>query len=102
MSTKNPIINATLAALYIVLIVSLINFFGKLGEGVEETIIIPMVMLSLFVLSAAIMGYLFVLEPLKLYLDGHKQEAVNFFLKTVGAFACYVVIFTGILLYTFY
>jgi len=43
-----------------------------------------MAMLSLFTLSAAVMGYLFAAEPIMMYLDGKKKEAVNFFFTTVG------------------
>jgi hypothetical protein len=39
------------------------------------------------------MGYLFVLGPLTLYLDGKKKEAVSDFLKTVGTFALWLVVF---------
>jgi len=56
-----------------------------------------MTMLSLFVLSAAIMGYLFLSEPLQLFLENKKQEAVTFFAKTVGIFACFVAVFTILL-----
>lgn len=83
--TKNPLYNALLAAGYIVLVVSAISMF----EGAEgpETILVPITMLSLFVLSAALMGYLFFYQPAMLYLDGNKTEAVNLFLKTLGFFA---------------
>lgn len=57
-------------------------------------------MLSLFVLSAAVMGYLFLSEPLYLLLENRKREAIVFFAKVVGIFACFVVVFT-ILLFLF-
>ncbi|MEK9176930.1 MAG: hypothetical protein AAB923_01400, partial [Patescibacteria group bacterium] len=65
-----------------------------------ENMLIPMTMLSLFVLSTAVMGYLFVFEPVRLYVEGQKQEAAGFFLKTVGAFAVFAVAFIVLLLYT--
>ncbi|MEK7176936.1 MAG: hypothetical protein AAB719_01395 [Patescibacteria group bacterium] len=68
-------------------------------DGREETILMPILMLSLFVLSAAVMGYLFVYEPLRLHLDNQRQEAVSFFLKTVGTFACFVLIFLVFVLF---
>jgi hypothetical protein len=61
------------------------------------TIIIPMTMLSLFVLSAAVMGFLFLSEPLYLLMENRKQEAIVFFAKVVGFFACFVVFFTILL-----
>ena len=95
---RKPFYFAGAAAAYIVLIVSGINYVGTIMRDQEETIFIPMAMLSLFVLSAAIMGFLFLSEPLKLFLEGSKQEATYFFLKTVGAFAGFVAIFLILLL----
>ncbi len=93
---KKPILYAFVATVYIVFIVSVINFTKYLPP--KETIIIPMVMLGLFVLSAAIMGFLFLSEPLKLYLDGQKHEALIFFGKIVGFFACFVILLSILLL----
>lgn len=87
------------AAAYIVLIVSGINFIGNITRDQEETIFIPMAMLGLFVLSAAIMGFLFLSEPLKLFLEGQKQEAVSFFFKVVEFFAGFVAIFVVLFLF---
>lgn len=94
---KNPFLNALFAALYIVLIVSIM--FNIDPDGREETIFIPIAMLGLFVLSAAVMGYLFVYEPLRLHLDNQRKEAVAFFFKTVGTFAGFVLLFLVFLLY---
>ncbi|MBI4094567.1 MAG: hypothetical protein HY435_00015 [Candidatus Liptonbacteria bacterium] len=84
--TKNPFLNALLAALYIVLVAS-IMYYGPGLHGEKDTIIIPIAVISLFTLSAAVMGYLFLYEPLRLYLDGEKKSAVALFLKTVAVFA---------------
>lgn len=96
---KNPMVNALLAEVYIICIVLLIQIFTK--SGIEDTILIPMVMLSLFVLSASIMGYLFLGEPIQLYLNGEKSQAVTFFMKTVGTFSVLVVILVSMLLVLF-
>lgn len=88
--TKNPFWNAAFAALYIIGIVSLIQYVLApldVEKNVEKTILIPIMMLSLFVLSAAVMGYIFFGVPVQLYLDGEKKQAVHLFLKTVAAFA---------------
>jgi hypothetical protein len=95
---KKPFYFAGTAAAYIALIVWGINTVGAILHDKPDTLFIPMAMLSLFVLSAAIMGFLFLSEPLKLFLEGQKQEAVYFFLKTVGIFACFVAIFLILLL----
>ncbi len=94
---KKSFLHAFVAAAYIVFIVSMINFFSTMLRSQPDTILAPMVMLSLFVLSAAVMGFLFLSEPIQLYMAGRKEEAIKFFLKTVGIFACFVVIFVILL-----
>lgn len=95
---KNPILHAVLANAYIIALVLGI-FFGlapieesQLPEYVQ--LLFPIVMLSLFTLSAAVMGYLFLGVPLQRYMDGKKKEALSFFFQTVGAFA----VITGIVI----
>jgi hypothetical protein len=96
---KNPVINAFLAALYIGLLVTFINIFAAGPDTPDKGgLLIPMVMLSLFTLSAAVMGFLFVSEPLMQYLDGKKKEAVGFFLTTVVSFAGITLVLAGVLL----
>lgn len=87
--TQNPFINAFAALAYIVALVLAI-FWGGPAIGPKETIFIPMAMLSLFVFSAATMGYIVLYQPLVLFLEGKKVEATNLFLKTIatlGGFA---------------
>lgn len=86
--TKNPVLNALAAAIYIIFIAT-IMFYGtkNLGPGPDSSVIAPIAAISLFTLSAAVMGYIFYLQPLQLYLDGKKKEAVNLFLQTVASFA---------------
>ncbi|MBI2610812.1 hypothetical protein HYW60_02670 [Candidatus Kaiserbacteria bacterium] len=97
--TLNPLYNALLAAGYIVLVATVMNLAHQVDVP-ENGILIPITVLSLFVLSAAVMAYLFVFQPAQLYLDGKKTEAVNLFLKTVGFFAGITVILLGILFWT--
>ncbi len=84
--TKNPYLNAVFAGLYIVAIVLFITVVLENTEG-PDTILAPITMLSLLVLSAATMAYLFFYQPLMMYLEGNKQDAVRFFVKTLAAFA---------------
>ena len=84
--TKNPFINAVAATLYITAVAT-IPFFGRELFGPGNSFLIPIAMISLFTLSAAVMGYLFLYQPLLLLLDGHKKEAVKLFLQTVATFA---------------
>lgn len=92
----NPFLNAAGAALYIVLIVNVIHTFERFAEQ-EDTLLAPIIMLSLFVVSATVMGLLFIYKPLTLYIDGQKQESLSFFLKTLGTFALFALVFIGLL-----
>lgn len=84
--TKSPILNALLGLLYIVLVVSfLYNASALMGE--KDNIFMPIAFLSLFVFSAASMSYIFLYQPLQLFLEGKQKEAVALFLKTIGFFA---------------
>lgn len=93
---KKPFLFAFVAAIYIVVIVLAIQLTTFMPQ--KESILIPMTMLGLFVLSAAVMGFLFLSEPLKLFLENRKHEAAVFFAKTVGIFACFVIVFALVLL----
>jgi len=88
--------NAILASGYIVLVASLM-FFGSRFAGGPDTVLVPIAMLSLFVLSAAVMGYLFLLQPALMYLDGEKKEAIHLFAKTLATFAVITAILFAIL-----
>lgn len=95
--TKNPLINAGAAAVYIGLLVLFINRIAP--PDTPDTPLIPWAMLSLLVLSVLMMASCFFLQPVQMYLDGQKKEAVNFFSKSVGAFAAFVTVLLGLLLY---
>ncbi len=89
---KKPFVHALVAALYIIVIVTVIFALeGRFPE--EDTIFAPMAMLSLLTLSVAFTGYVFVSWPLMLYVEGKKTEAVSFFLKTVAIFAVFTATF---------
>ena len=83
--TRNPFVSALTAALYIV-VVACVMYYGLKNNKVES-ILIPIAMLSLFTLSTAVMGFLFILEPIRMYLDGKKKEAVHHFFMTILSFA---------------
>ena len=84
--TKNPIINAVLALLYIALIASIL-YYGLSNLAPAETVLLPFTMLSLFVLSAAVMAFLFLYQPVLLFLDGKTKEAAHLVIYTIGSFA---------------
>ena len=85
--TKNPYLNAFCAATYIVFVVLLITYGPFLVRAKPDGIFAPMAILSLLVFSVAFMGYTFFLQPVLMYMEGHKREAVEFFTKTLGTFA---------------
>ena len=86
--TKNPLYNALAALAYIVLIVTGISTAESFVEALpEENLLMPIGMLSLFVLSAATMASIFFYQPIILFLDGKRAEAVRLFGLTVAIFA---------------
>ena len=96
---KNPYLNAFMALGYVAGVVLVINKTSSIAAHTPDTLLAPVTMLSLFVLSAAIMGILFVYEPARLFLENQKREALSFLIKTVGTFACFVVILVALLFY---
>jgi hypothetical protein len=68
-------------------IVLVITYGPAFVREKPDTIFAPMAMLSLLVLSVAFMGYVFFFQPIVLYAEGHKREAIEFFTKTLVAFA---------------
>lgn len=97
--TNNPLINALAAGLYIGAVVLVLNTIIGLTEGSgDNSILIPLVMLSLFVLSAATMGYIFLYQPLQMFFDGKRKEAIDLFLKTTAIFAGVTAIFITVLI----
>jgi len=85
--SKNPFVNALSASGYIGLIVALFSYAQRFSDT-ELGMMAPMIFLSLFVLSAALMGYFFVYQPLCLLIEHKQGEATKLFLTTVFAFAC--------------
>jgi hypothetical protein len=83
---KNAYYNAILASGYIAIIATFLQN-GHYIFGEKDNFLSPILFLSLFVLSASIMGYLFIGEPIQLFLDGHKKQAADMFFRTVGTFA---------------
>lgn len=84
--TKNPIINATCAWTYIMLIVGLMNYIGQTLGSKPDSALAPMVFLSLLTLSVSVMAYVFFNKPLMLIIDGKKKEGITLFAQTIGVF----------------
>lgn len=97
--TKNPLINAGAAAAYIGAVVLFMSYLGNIENG-PETMFVPLFMISLVVFSVLMMAYCFFFQPVQMFLDGQKKEAVNLFSKSVFYFGIIVVIFFGAMLYS--
>jgi hypothetical protein len=87
-----PFTYAVLAGAYIVLVVGALQLITA-TTAVSRTLFVPIGVLGLFVLSVAVMGYLFLYEPLVLFSDGKRREGVTFFARTVGYFAALVALY---------
>jgi hypothetical protein len=97
--SKSPILNALAGLCYIATVAFLLFYGQTFVHGMDNTIFMPIAVLSLFVFSAASMGYIFMYHPLMLFLEGEKKGAADLFLKTLFAFAGSVVVFVLIGLY---
>lgn len=85
--SKNPFLNALAASGYISLLATAVFTMPEYITDNELGMMAPILFLSLFVFSAALMGYLFVYQPVQLLIDGNKTEATKLFLTTVFSFA---------------
>lgn len=92
--SKNPIVNAVVAAGYIFVVVSLMSWVTAPLRDKPDTFFAPITMLFVLTLSVAVMAYLFFYQPVLLLIDGKRKESAQYFLKTVGTFG----LITGVVL----
>ncbi|PIS22823.1 hypothetical protein COT49_03480 [candidate division WWE3 bacterium CG08_land_8_20_14_0_20_40_13] len=85
--SKNPIINALSASAYIILVVTVMTFVTHPLKNKPDSLFAPITFLSVLTLSVVVMAFLFFYQPILLFIEGKKKEAVNLFVKTVGIFA---------------
>ncbi len=98
--TKNPFYNALGALGYVIFVTSVLRLGEYLGSpDTPDNFFIPIGMLSLFVLSAAVMAYIFLYQPITLLLDGKRTEAVRLFVHTVAVFAGFTIIALSIAMF---
>lgn len=100
--SKNPIINALSASAYIILVVAVMNWVTQPLRNKPDTFFAPVTMLSVLTLSVTVMAFLFFYQPLQLFIEGKKKEAINLFVKTVGVFAiitaiALILLFSGLI-----
>ena len=89
--TKNPLINALSASIYIIFMVTVMNFVTQPLKNKPDTFFAPVTVLFVLTLSVAVMAYLFFYQPLQLFIEGKRKKAVDLFIKTVGIFAVFTV-----------
>jgi len=90
--TKNPLINAASALAYIILVVSVMTFVTQPLSNKPDTFFAPVTFLTVLTLSVTVMAFLFFYQPVLLFIEGKKKEAVNLFAKTVGIFAVFTML----------
>lgn len=93
--TKNPFINAGVASLYIFLIAGGMNFASRYAKP-DDSFFAPIVFLSLFTLSAGFMGYVFLSQPIIMFLSGEKKQGITLFVQTLGTFGVITVVLTAL------
>lgn len=96
--TKNPILNALGASVYILLGVVVMSFVSKPLANKPDTFFAPVVFLSLLTLSVAVMAFVFFYQPIQLLIDGKKKEAFDLLSKTISVFGL-ITLFALLLLY---
>lgn len=96
---RNALLDAAGTAAYIAVLVTA-AFYAPTVDLADDirSILIPIGMLSLFVLSAAVTSFLVFGRPLLWYLDGQRKEAVGLVSWTLAFFAIIVaLVFAAIL-----
>lgn len=84
---KNAVLHALATALYIAAVASFLFYVPKFfGPNRADTVLVPVVMLSLFVFSAALTVLLIFGRPVLWYAEGRKQEALSLLVATLGIF----------------
>lgn len=95
--SKNPMVNAMSALLYIILVVVTMNWVTGPLKDKPDTFFAPVVFISVLTLSVAVMAFLFFYQPLQLFIEKKQKEAVSLFAKTVGIFAVLTVLALSLL-----
>lgn len=72
--SKNPIINALSASAYIFLVVTIMTFVTQPLKNKPDTFFDPITFLSVLTLSVAVMAFLFLYQPLLLFIEGKKKR----------------------------
>lgn len=94
--TKNPLLNALSASGYILLITTIMTLVSENQRNTPDTFFAPVAFLSLLTLSVVVMAYLFFYQPIQLFIEGKKKQALTFFFQTAGIFAAITVVIASL------
>lgn len=86
---KQAAAHAAGAAAYILLVATFITNVERLFDSPPPQVLGIAGFLSLFVISAAVMGLLIFARPLMWYLNGQKKEALILAFSTIGCLALF-------------
>lgn len=82
----NALLNALATTVYVAAVGSFMYLGSVVKLGRTNTLLIPIAMLLLFVLSAAVTGFLIFGKPAQWYVDGKKKEALSLLKYTLFFF----------------
>ncbi len=90
---KQSLCYAASAALYVAVVATIMQNAGRLfGSDKPDSVLAPISILLLLVVSAATMGLLIFGKPVMLYIDGQKREAVQMVVATTAALAIFTIL----------
>lgn len=85
-------LNALGTVAYVALVATLMRNAQRIFGNKPDTVFAPILILTLFVFSAAITASLVLGKPILMYLNNEKNEAVRLFLYTLGWLAFVIVL----------
>ncbi|HVT00737.1 MAG TPA: hypothetical protein VHE53_00710 [Patescibacteria group bacterium] len=94
--SKNPILNGIAALAYISIIASTMFYAPHIDN--KPSVFMPIIVLSLFTFSAAIMAYIFFFNPFQMYFNGKKKAAIELAFKSLATFGILTIILLVLLL----
>jgi hypothetical protein len=83
--------NSMATAVYVVIVAMIMNNAERIF-GTMKNIIGPVAFLLLFVTSAAITGFLVLGQPIMMYVDNQRRDAIKLFIYTVAWLFAFTVI----------
>ena len=89
---KQALLHALGTTAYIVLVASFMFYVSHTMRNTPDTILAPITLMLLLVMSAAITGFLVFGRPAMLYIEGKKKDALSFLGYTLGFLCAFTVI----------